>query len=407
MTGVSEKDGVGQAFWDMYVVLCSSKEPAPWQAVQSAIEASKVFQVDVVECDGSGQQCFTVTFRPAGSKLDGKSHPALHPATSDDEPSRYWLGIINSAAPNSGDSFSSDSDSELELLARCVVEHKLVDEGMAEANKEFEAMLGMKLAHPNIVRAFKYAVAPRKVVVHGNGQASPASASTSPSTSPLGSDPKEQLWDPATVSPRQWYGAVKALVVETWILLELCSFGNLQDTIDQRGFLTMLSKHSGSVNMPWVLRTLAEVASAMQYIHSQDIVHGDLTCTNVLLATNLGTDARPFAAKISDFGLSRTLQGDIPVQPASFGTVTHMPPELLKDGRLSRAADVYSFGVMMWTIYTGRALAEQCLSPDDRARPSFTQVAAVLQELIGAVEACYLQVPNFPAYLSETSDVYG
>jgi serine/threonine protein kinase len=30
--------------------------------------------------------------------------------------------------------------------------------------------------------------------------------------------------------------------------------------------------------------------------------------------------------------------------------VTHMPPELLSEGRLSKAADVYSFGVMLWEM---------------------------------------------------------
>lgn len=33
--------------------------------------------------------------------------------------------------------------------------------------------------------------------------------------------------------------------------------------------------------------------------------------------------------------------------------VTHMPPELLCEGRLSKAADVYAFGVLMWELVTG------------------------------------------------------
>ena len=37
----------------------------------------------------------------------------------------------------------------------------------------------------------------------------------------------------------------------------------------------------------------------------------------------------------------------------TFGTVTHMPPELLTDGRLTKAGDVYAFGVLLWGMYTG------------------------------------------------------
>lgn len=33
-----------------------------------------------------------------------------------------------------------------------------------------------------------------------------------------------------------------------------------------------------------------------------------------------------------------------------------MPPELLIDGRLSKAADVYAYGVLMWELVTGRTL---------------------------------------------------
>ena len=33
--------------------------------------------------------------------------------------------------------------------------------------------------------------------------------------------------------------------------------------------------------------------------------------------------------------------------------VTHMPPELLAEGKISKAADVYSFGVMLWEMYVG------------------------------------------------------
>lgn len=53
---------------------------------------------------------------------------------------------------------------------------------------------------------------------------------------------------------------------------------------------------------------------------------------------------RPYPpSKVSDFGLSRTI-GDEAIATRTYGTVTHMPMEVLMEGRVSKAADVYSFG---------------------------------------------------------------
>ncbi len=41
------------------------------------------------------------------------------------------------------------------------------------------------------------------------------------------------------------------------------------------------------------------------------------------------------------------------IETTTYGTVTHMPPELLSDGKLSRAADVYSFGVILNEMFCG------------------------------------------------------
>jgi serine/threonine protein kinase len=51
--------------------------------------------------------------------------------------------------------------------------------------------------------------------------------------------------------------------------------------------------------------------------------------------------------QIADFGLTRAMAPSAThVSTASHGTVTHMPPELLMQGQLRPAADVYSFGIM-------------------------------------------------------------
>ena len=61
--------------------------------------------------------------------------------------------------------------------------------------------------------------------------------------------------------------------------------------------------------------------------------------------------------QVSDFGLSQVLPeaeaGRTMVSTKYSGTVTHMPPELIEDGKVYQQGDVYAFGIIMWEIYTG------------------------------------------------------
>lgn len=59
------------------------------------------------------------------------------------------------------------------------------------------------------------------------------------------------------------------------------------------------------------------------------------------------------AVQVSDFGLSRLSKGKY-VESKVYGKVTHMPPEVIIEGLVSRASDAYSFGVLLWEMYTGQ-----------------------------------------------------
>jgi serine/threonine protein kinase len=68
----------------------------------------------------------------------------------------------------------------------------------------------------------------------------------------------------------------------------------VQDAID-RGLLRV--HPSGPANITAILQTARDMAAGMAYLHSLDILHGDLTAVNILLAA-ADTDARGFRAKV-------------------------------------------------------------------------------------------------------------
>jgi serine/threonine protein kinase len=68
---------------------------------------------------------------------------------------------------------------------------------------------------------------------------------------------------------------------------------------------------TGQVNKLKALTTAREVAGAMEYLHSQNVLHGDLNGNNILLTgahvAPGAVNQRGFTAKVGDFGLSRLL----------------------------------------------------------------------------------------------------
>lgn len=136
---------------------------------------------------------------------------------------------------------------------------------------------------------------------------------------------------------------------QVWIVQEFCNRGALLDAID-RGVLQL---PNGRPNLPAILAAAQEMAGAITYLHSHKIIHGDMTPNNVLMTS--GTkDARRWVCKVADFGLSVLLQGDDMKRSAFVGTVTHMPPELLTSGILTKSCDVYSFGIIVLEMWYSR-----------------------------------------------------
>lgn len=109
-----------------------------------------------------------------------------------------------------------------------------------------------------------------------------------------------------------------------------------------------------STPLPWSRRMsiLYQVASAVDYLHDGcdlQIVHGDLTASNVLLDGSLNP-------KLCDFGFAR-MGFSAAVKPAAVGHMVGSPgyadPHYLRTGIISKKSDVYSFGVLILELITG------------------------------------------------------
>jgi len=111
-------------------------------------------------------------------------------------------------------------------------------------------------------------------------------------------------------------------------------------------------------------------------------------------------DVRRFTTKVSDFGLSRLLPDHSPKLGSNAeytGTITHMAPELLEHGGMSRAADVYSFGVLSIPPPPPLPLMSCSLPPPFCAGSPYAALGCCLGGWSAPPPAFLLQIPHLCA----------
>ncbi|KAJ9698424.1 hypothetical protein PVL29_007487 [Vitis rotundifolia] len=114
-------------------------------------------------------------------------------------------------------------------------------------------------------------------------------------------------------------------------------------------------------SLPWMtrLKIAQDSARGLAYLHEEmdfQLIFRDFKTSNVLLDED-------FNAKLSDFGLARQgpSQGVSHVSTSVVGTVGYAAPEYVHTGRLTAKSDVWSFGVVLYELITGRRAVERNL----------------------------------------------
>ena len=123
-----------------------------------------------------------------------------------------------------------------------------------------------------------------------------------------------------------------------------------------------------------------DITLALSFLHSNDIIHRDLSSNNVLMISNV-------RAKVSDFGMARL--GDISpqsIQHLTFtmcpGTDVYIPPEAVKDKPVyTEKIDCFSFGVIALQIMTRRFP-----KPGDRRKKLEIEYVGLVEKRISECE---------------------
>ena len=121
-----------------------------------------------------------------------------------------------------------------------------------------------------------------------------------------------------------------------YILLELCSNQTLNDLIKRRKRLSEIE----------VQCYLLQILKGLKYIHNHKIIHRDLKPGNLFLNQKI-------QLKIGDFGLASKLEYDGQKRYSICGTPNYIAPEILEEKGYSYEVDIWSLGVIAYTMFFG------------------------------------------------------
>ncbi|MDZ4684053.1 MAG: serine/threonine-protein kinase [Planctomycetaceae bacterium] len=156
---------------------------------------------------------------------------------------------------------------------------------------------------------------------------------------------------------------------DTWVIMEYVHGASLED---------VLAAFPMGLPLNEVRDWMDGLFAGIEYLHDRGLVHRDLKPGNVYREN--GT------VKIGDVGLSKQMGGGRRQHTEAIGTVYYMAPEVAK-GQYGVEVDVYSLGVMLFEMLTGRLpfdgeTTAEILMKHLSARPDLTAVPAALRPVI-------------------------
>jgi hypothetical protein len=123
-----------------------------------------------------------------------------------------------------------------------------------------------------------------------------------------------------------------------WFAMEYVPGQSLETVREDRGRLTWQE----------VLQIALEVAPALRHAHNHGVIHRDLKPSNLIL----GPES---TIKLTDFGIASLFSGPhITVAGAVVGTAEYLSPEQAAGKQVTPRSDLYSLGVVLYTLVTGR-----------------------------------------------------
>ena len=147
--------------------------------------------------------------------------------------------------------------------------------------------------------------------------------------------------------------------------------------------LKQYMEKKGTLNWKETLHFAMQIAKALEHAHGQGIVHRDIKPHNVMVLKN-------GSAKVTDFGIARLMSQSNTLTKEALGSVHYISPEQAKGGRVDNRSDLYSLGVVMYEMMTGRA-------PYDGDSP----VAVAIQHINGGATMPSVLNPNIPGGLEQ------